>query len=151
MSFDLYLQRFESGEAAGIALDIVRDAFGSHVIEVDEDYWQLQYGSDDSSDIFLQTLPDDSSLIHTISVHRPCRDARLWQSIWLLLEMPGTLLYFPGCDAPMSRDSQIALALPDDMRTQMAAPLLVKARTTGVLKSTTSAPRSRPRSATKSA
>ena len=125
MSFDLYLQAFENGNAAGIAAEIIRDAFGSHVIEVDEDFWQVQYGSDESSDIFLQSLPGEPSLIHTISIHRPCRDMRLWQSIWLLLELPGTIFYFPGCDSPLSRDLQIAIAVPDDMLVSMGEPVIV--------------------------
>lgn len=125
MSFDLYLQAFDNGNPAGIALEIIRDAFGSQVIEVDEDYWQVQYGNEDSSDIFLQALPDESSLIHTISIHRPCRDVRLWQSIWLLLELPGTVFYFPGCDAPLTRDPMAAIAMPDDMLASIGEPVIV--------------------------
>lgn len=125
MSFDLYLQAFESGKAAGIEVDIIRDAFGSHVIEIDEDYWQVQYGSDESSDVFLQTLPGNEFLIHTVSIHRPCRDVRLWQSIWKLLDTPGTVFYFPGCTAALSRDSQIANAMPVDMLESIGEPLPV--------------------------
>ncbi len=126
MSFDLYLQAFGNGNAAGIALEIIRDAFGSHVIEVDEDYWQVQYGSGESSDIFLQTLPGEISMIHTISIHRPCRDMRLWQSIWLLLELPGTVFYFPGCDAPLTRDPLAGIAMPGEMLESLGEPVVVE-------------------------
>ncbi|MGH8106690.1 MAG: hypothetical protein ACREO1_08000 [Arenimonas sp.] len=124
MSFDLYLQRFRNGEAAGIPMEVIRDAFGSQVVEMDEDFWQVQYGSDESSDIFMQVLPSDASLIHTISIHRPCRDVRLWQSLWLLLELPGTVFYFPGCQRPLSRDSQIGTAMPGDMRESLGEPVI---------------------------
>lgn len=52
MSFDLYLQAFQNGKAAGMAPEIIRNAFGKYVIEIEEDFWQVQYGADESSDIF---------------------------------------------------------------------------------------------------
>lgn len=125
MSFDLYLQAFQGGRASGIGLEVLRDAFGKHVIEMDDDYWQLQYSMNESSDIFLQPLPDNSSSIHTVSIHRPCRDERLWESIWLLLETPGTIIYFPGCRAPMMRDPSAAMAMPEAMRQSLGLPLIV--------------------------
>ena len=125
MSFDLYLQKFENGKAAGISQDVIRNAFGKYMIEVDEDFWQVQYGVDESSDIFLQPLPGDNALIHTLSIHRACSDIRLWESLWLLLELPGTLFYYPGCVAPLARDSQAGINMPDDMRESLGAPVIV--------------------------
>jgi len=125
MSFDIYVQSFRDGKAAGVGLEILHDAFGKYVIEVDEDYWQVQYGADESSDIFLQALVNDPSSIHTISIHRPCRDSRLWQSLWQLLELPGTVLYYPACEAPMTRDVLAGLAMPPDMRESLGEPCLV--------------------------
>lgn len=124
MSFDLYLQKFENGKAAGISPEVIRDAFGKYVVELDEDFWQVQYSVDASSDIFLQTLPGDDDLIHTISIHRPCSDIRLWESVWLLLELPGTVFYFPGCLAPMARDSQAGIHMPEDMRKSLGDPVI---------------------------
>lgn len=124
MSFDLYFQRFQNGKAAGISPDVIRDAFGKYVVELDEDFWQVQYGLDESSDIFLQTLPDDPALIHTISIHRPCIDIRLWESLWLLLELSGTIFYYPGCNAPLARDSQAAISMPNDMRQSLGDPVI---------------------------
>ena len=125
MSFDLYLQAFQDGKAAGIAIETIRNAFGKYVVEIDEDFWQLQFELDTSCDIFLQPLSNDSLLIHTLSIHRPCRDSRLWQSLWLLLELPGTLLYFQGCDAPLARDSLAAEAMPVEMRKSLGDPVIV--------------------------
>ena len=125
MSFDLYLQVFQSGKAGGIAPEIIRNAFGKYVIEIDEDFWQVQYGADESSDIFLQLLPDDSSRVHTISIHRPCRNIHLWQSVWLLLEIPGTIFYFQGCDAPLARDPRAGMAMPSEMRESLGDPVIV--------------------------
>lgn len=125
MSFDLYLQAFQNGKAAGMAPEIIRDAFGKYVIEIEEDFWQVQYGVNESSDIFLQLLPHDVSLVHTISIHRPCGDIRLWESLCLLLELPGTVLYYPGCDAPLARDSQAGINMPDTMRESLGEPVIV--------------------------
>ena len=125
MSFDLYWQVFQNGKAAGIAPEIIGTAFGKYLIELDEDYWQVQYGTDESSDIFLQLLPADDSLVHTISIHRPCRDIRLWEALYILLELPGTIFYYPGCDAPLARDPQAALAMPSEMRESLGDPVFV--------------------------
>jgi len=125
MSFDLYLQKFQNGEAAGISLDVIRDTFGKYVVEMDEDFWQVQYSVNASSDIFLQVLPDDDSLIHTLSVHRACSDIRLWESLWLLLALPGTIFYYPGCVAPLARDSQACIHMPEDMRESLGDPVIV--------------------------
>jgi hypothetical protein len=124
MSFDLYFQIFRDGKAAGIPLEVVRDAFGKYAVELDEDFWQVQYSVDASSDIFLQTLPEDISLIHTLSIHRPCSDIRLWESVWLLLELPGTIFYYPGCVAPMARDPQAGINMPDEMRESLGDPVI---------------------------
>ena len=125
MSFDLYLQTFRDGSASGIALDIVRDAFGKYVVEVDEDFWQVQYGPEDSSDIFLQPLGDKAFLIHTISIHRPCRDMRLWESRYLLLGLPGAIAYYPGCKSPLVRDPQAGMEMPAQLRESLGEPVMV--------------------------
>lgn len=124
MSFDLYLQKFHNGKAAGISPDVIRDAFGKYVVEMDEDFWQVQYSVESSSDIFLQMLPDDDGLIHTLSIHRPCGDIRLWEGLWLLLELPGTIFYYPGCIAPMARDPLAGVNMPNDMRESLGDPVV---------------------------
>ena len=125
MSFDLYLQVFDSGKPAGIAPEIIRATFGQYLVEVEEDFWQVQYEVDESSDLFLQTLLSDASLIHSISIHRPCRDVRLWEAVWRLLKVQGTIFYFPGCSAPFARDPMASSAMPPDMRSSLGEPIIV--------------------------
>jgi len=125
MSFDLYLQVFENGHASGVAPEIIRATFGQYLVEVEEDFWQVQYEVDESSDLFLQTVPGDASLIHSISIHRPCRDIRLWEAVWRLLKMSGTIFYFPGCSAPLARDPMASAAMPIDMRQSLGDPVVV--------------------------
>jgi len=129
MSFDIYLQVFQDGKANGIGLEVLRDAVGKYVIEMDEDYWQVQYGLEESSDIFLQPMPGNPSSIHTISIHRPCRDLRLWESLWRLLGIAGTVLYYPSCAAPLARDPMAGMSMPDEMRESLGDPLIVSSAT----------------------
>jgi hypothetical protein len=125
MSFDLYIQKFENGKAAGIPLDVIRDAFGKYIVELDEDFWQVQYDTEESSDLFLQTLLGDASLIHSISIHRPCRDIRLWEAVWRLLKLSGTIFYFPGCNVPLARDPMASVAMPSELRESLGDPVVV--------------------------
>ena len=125
MSFDLYLQAFQDGKASGIGLEVLRDAFGKYVIEMDDDYWQVQYGPEESSDVFLQPLSDNPSFFHTISIHRPCRDSRLWESLWRLLGNAGAVLYYPSCAAPLTRDPAAGMSMPEQMRESLGDPIVV--------------------------
>lgn len=125
MSFDLYLQVFEDGRAAGVTPEIIRATFGQYLVEVEEDFWQVQYDVDESSDLFLQNVPGDTGLIHSLSIHRPCRDIRLWEAVWRLLKMPGTIFYFPGCNAPLARDPAAVSAMPSEMRRSLGDPVVV--------------------------
>ena len=122
MSFDVYLQAFRAGEPAGIPLPRIRLAFAPYVVEIDEDYWRIEYSQELSCDLFLQALADDANLIHSLSVHRPCEDARLWHALWQLMAQTGTVFHFPGCEAPMTRDPAAASALPASLRDALGAP-----------------------------
>jgi hypothetical protein len=122
MSFDVYLQAFHDGEPAGIAIEKIRSAFSPYAVEIDEDYWRIEFGGEVSSDLFLQPLAGDAKLIHILSVHRPCGDARLWNALWLLLAQPGTVFHFPGCAYPMTRDPGAGTALPPSLRDALGVP-----------------------------
>lgn len=125
MSFDLYLQAFRLGEPAGLPIQEVRDAFGPELLELEEDFWQVRYAPDQSSDLFLQPLPGQPQLIHCLSIHRPCTDSRLFEAAWRLLGMTGTVLYFPGCAEPLARDLLAGAAMPSDMRRSLGAPTVI--------------------------
>ena len=124
MSFELFLQSFSDGAPSGIPLEAIRAAFGSALSEPEEDFWIASYGDGLSSDLFLVPLTGQPSLIHTLSIHRPCADERLYEGLWRILEQPGTLLYFPGGPAPLTRDGSIARAMPPSMREALGAPTI---------------------------
>jgi hypothetical protein len=125
MSFQLYLQLFENKKPAGISQDSLRKAFAGMLIEIEEDYWQINFGSNQSSDLFLQFLPSNSELVHIISIDRPHQDQRLWQAIFELLAQPGMILYYPDGQAPLLRDLQTYSNVPDDLIASLGEPLVV--------------------------
>lgn len=125
MSFDFYLQAFDSGRPAGIPLALLRDAFGAELVELEDDYWQLQFGFDASTDVFLQELPGYPDRVHGIAIHRPCQDMRLFQAIWKLLGVAGTILYYPGGAAPLARDSLAGESMPAELMHSLGQPTLV--------------------------
>ena len=126
MSFELFLQRFSGGEPAGFAPADVREAFGDALSELEEDFWQVDYGDGQSSDLFVSQLDDNPKLFHNISVHRPCAHPRLYQALWALLDHSGSCLYFPGDCAPLSRDPGIASHLPPDMLEDLGQPIQLR-------------------------
>ena len=124
MSFQLYLQAWREGEAAGIPIALIRSAFAACFTEIEEDFWQLRFGSE-TTDLFLQAQPSDPSLIHNLSFDRPSRDLRLWEGIWSLLGVPGTVFYFPDCSAPLVRDSRAEAAIPPSLLKALGEPVIV--------------------------
>jgi len=103
MSFQVYLQIFHGGMPAGISLPSIRAAFPGLLLELEEDYWQLNYAPEESSDLFLQFLPGNEEQVHTISFDRLAKDMRLWNGIFRLLENDGAIFHFPGMEAPLAR------------------------------------------------
>lgn len=126
MSFDLYVQAFDGGRPAAIPREALREAFGAELVELEEDYWQLQLDFDASTDLFLQELPGFPDRVHGVSIHRPCQDMRLFQAIWNLLGVAGTILYYPGGAEPLARDSLAGAAMPAELLHSLGPPTLVK-------------------------
>jgi hypothetical protein len=125
MSFELFLQAFSGGAPAGIPAAAIRAAFGAALSEREEDFWQLEFGPGQSSDLFLAPLPGTGSDIHTVSVYRPCNDARLYAGLWALLALPGTCLHFPGGPAPLVRGITAATDLPRQLLEALGPPAVL--------------------------
>lgn len=125
MSFQLYVQAFANGDPAGFRREILYLAFGRVLIELEEDYWQVDYGERGRCDLFLGFLPSDVSLIHSVSIDHYVADSRLWGAIWTLLAQPGTVFHFPGTDAALARDPAVANALPATLIQALGKPLII--------------------------
>lgn len=128
VSFQLYLQSFAHGQPHGFTRDDVRRAFAGGLVELEDDYWQADFGAAGRSDLFLSFLTDGSERIHSLSIDHPSMDDRLWRAIWTLLGLPGTIFHFPGSAAPLARDPGAAAALSPDMLNALGQPIT----TTGV-------------------
>ena len=122
MSFDVYLQAFHEGAAGGIPRHRVREAFGAYAQEAQPNYWRLRYDEINSCDI---DLSGDPATVESLAVHRPCADARLWDSLASILALGNVVLYFPGCRAPMIACSEVVPHLPADMIEAMGRPIVV--------------------------
>ena len=125
MSFQLYVQCFANGSASGFSRDELRQAFSGSLTELEDDYWQIDFGPNGRSDLFLSLLADGSQRIHSISIDHPFNDDRLWYSIWVLLAAPGTIFYFPGSVSALSRDPAAGSALPADMLQVFGQPMII--------------------------
>lgn len=122
MSFQLYLQAFSAGKRAGFTRDALREAFAGRLLELEDDYWQADFGSAGRSDLFLSFLEDRSERIHSVSIDHPSTDQRLWQAVWTLLGLSGTVFHFPGSAATLARDPGAACALPPDLLATLGPP-----------------------------
>jgi len=125
MSFDVYIQVFDAGRQGGFSLQRLRAIFGAQLAELEDDYWQVRYADGESSDLFLQPAAQHPSLIHTLCVHRPCSSPLLWHALYSLLDTPGALFHFPGGSIPLTRDVDIANAMPGDLLATWGTPLRI--------------------------
>ena len=60
------------------------------------DYWRLRYDGLNSCDIGVNPLGTDATKLAGLYVDRPCRDLRLWDVLFAILNMGGVVLFFPG-------------------------------------------------------
>jgi hypothetical protein len=125
MSFEVYVQFFHEGRETIVSEAAVRGAFPGLVEVVDEDYWRLRFGQDDTTDLFLAPAANGAPGVHTLSFHRPGHDARLWSGIWQLLAMPGAVYFHPGSLALVLRDAAAVAHLPAALRDARGEAIVV--------------------------
>ena len=125
MSFEVYVQCFENGEPAGIPRDFLRRVFSGFLTEPEENYWCVQYGPHDSCNLALSPLGNARDEVYQITVERPCKDARLWEALILLLGHKNTVIYFPGCEGPLLLKLTVAEHMPPAMLKDLGEPRLV--------------------------
>ena len=125
MSFDLYIQSFENGTPAGIPKVFVRHVFGSHLTEVEPDYWTLVFSQNDSCSVFPIVHEDLPDLVLGLSISNPCDDPILWHCLYRLMTFGNTVLYFPGGPGPLALDARVASHMPQDMQVSLVKPVIV--------------------------
>jgi hypothetical protein len=124
MGFELYLQLFAETEELGLPRAEIRGFFPVDKTTSEADYWRLRYDDRNKCDIGVTPLPGDSTRLAGLYVDRPCRDIRLWNSLFALLKMGSVVLFFPG--GPLILAEGIAASrLPEGMAESLGAPVYV--------------------------
>jgi hypothetical protein len=92
----------------------VRDAFSNFADDSEIDYWHLWYDEANSCRV---SVTRRDNLIEGLTVHRPCGDHRLWDSLYRVLQLGSWVLYFPASLPPLvMADAAHAEQLPPGMR-----------------------------------
>jgi hypothetical protein len=96
MGFKIYLQCFGETESLGLPRDEIRALFPVDEASSEPNYWRLRYDGQNSCDIGVNPFPTDAMKLAGFCVDRPCRDLRLWDSLFAILNMGGVVLFFSG-------------------------------------------------------
>ena len=124
MSFELYLQCFGETERLGLSRDSIRALFPVDEASSEPDYWRLRYDSQNSCDIGVHSLPTDVTKLADFYVERPCRDIRLWDSLFTVLNMGSVVLFFP--EGPLIISKGISgTGIPQEMLDSLGPPVQV--------------------------
>jgi len=124
MSFELYLQCFGETERLGLSRDSIRALFPVDEASSEPDYWRLRYDSQNSCDIGVHSLPTDVTKLADFYVERPCRDIRLWDSLFTVLNMGSVVLFFPEGPLIISRGIS-GTGIPQEMLDSLGPPVQV--------------------------
>jgi len=124
MSFEIYLQCFGETEKLALARDAVRALFPVDEASSEPDYWKLRYDSREGCDIGVNPFETNAAKLSGFYVHRPCRDVRLWDSLFTILNMGSVLLFFPGGPLVIAQKTYAA-SLPEEMIESLGTPVQV--------------------------
>jgi hypothetical protein len=126
LSFEVFVQCFERGEPAGVPRAAVRPLFPVVEGESEPDYWAVRYDDLNSRHIGVRPLASEASLVESLCVHRPCGDARLWDTLLAVLRLGSLVLYYPGNAPPLVASESVWKHLPADMVEAMGPPRTVR-------------------------
>jgi hypothetical protein len=124
MGFELYLQCFGKTEGLGLSREAIRGLFPVDEASSEPDYWRLRYDDLNSCDIGVNPLGIDATKLASLYVDRPCRDLRLWDALFAILNMGGVVLFFPGGPLIIAQGRSSA-GLPEEMKESLGAPVQV--------------------------
>lgn len=121
MSFDLFLQNFERGEAATFPRAIVESAFKGYLKEVDPEFFVLNFPDGGSSELFTDSDP----AISGFTIARPAGSPELWRGLLEILKATGAVLFWPEGGAVVADESAIR-NLPDSLIEVVGTPTVVR-------------------------
>jgi len=124
MSFEIYVQCFGETEKLGLPRDAVRDLFPVDEASSEPDYWKLRYDSREGCDVGVNPLEANAAKLSSFYVHRPCRELRLWNSLFTVLNMGSVVIFFPGGPLIVAQKTSAA-GLPEEMIESLGTPVQV--------------------------
>ena len=74
--------------------------------------------------LFLE--PFDADSVHQITVKRPCKDPRLWDSLARLLRLRTVILYSPEGPGPVVREETVTLHIPHGILHTLGKPVVIR-------------------------
>jgi hypothetical protein len=125
MSFDVFVQCHENGGFGSFPRHWLRDAFGPHLVETEQTFWQVHYAETDYCYVYLTALSADADMIRSFTINRPCADVRFWDALASILAAGHLVLYFPGCRAPLVARPSARAHLPPSMIETLGQPICV--------------------------
>ena len=124
MSFEIYMQCFGETEKLGLPRDSIRALFPVDEDRSEPDYWKLRYDSGEECEVGVNPFETDAAKVSGFYVHRPCRDVRLWDSLFTILNMAKVVLFFPGGPLVLAEKTS-AMSLPEGMTESLGTPVRV--------------------------
>jgi hypothetical protein len=125
VSFEVFVQCFDSGEPAGLDRAEVRQLFPVAEDESEPNYWLVRYDALNSCHIRVGVLPSDPGRVDFLNVHRPCEAPALWAALLAVLRMGTVILYWPGLHPPLAATKCVAAHLPRDLLALLGRPEVV--------------------------
>ena len=123
MSFDLFVNRFQDGEAAPFQSLVLVRAIAPFVVETTPKWFELRFADEDGCTIFADTNSDE---IDGFNVNRPCSNAKLYEALFAVLKTPGMVLIVPSDCPPLIGLAETASHLPQDMVDALGSPVLLR-------------------------
>ena len=122
MSFEIHVQSYRSGDLVGISRQLVIDAIGQHLNQIERNRWLLEYNAANTCEIDLDADDQDCGHVLGFTVQRPCGDQSHWDSLAAILHLGNIVLYFPGCRAPLVTHATATANLPTDLFSSLGPP-----------------------------
>jgi len=126
MSFEVLLVCYHTGNPSGVPRKRLHELFDAYVKDgSDPDWWDVEYGRIERCSIHLTPMTSDNDLIYVITVHRPCGDRRLWQSLFSLMTEENVILVIPGDERLLIAKESVTAHLPADLVESQGEPMVV--------------------------
>ncbi|MGN7770177.1 hypothetical protein [Phyllobacterium sp. 22552] len=132
MSLDIFINCFEAGETGYFRLDLIDEIFGPFVVGRDNQHrlWKLDYGQNNTSDLYFSLKEGDASLCSDLTINRPCSDPRLYDALLSVLRQSNSVLFYPtDDDPPLIGKETTRPHLPEDMVTSLGTPVIARSGT----------------------